>query len=137
MSLRQPPSALLFPMLLLLGTLFSAERAVAAERRDLVVFDFLSDWDEGSRGKEAAEMFRGHARRRGTYTLPDPISFEAAAGPSGASKIDMATDPATVARIAKDHFGANLVIWGQVFKLGPDEYRLHAVSYTHLTLPTN
>ena len=37
----------------------------------------------------------------------------------------MDTEAAAVARIGEEHFGANLVIWGQVFKLGPDEYQLH------------
>ena len=124
--LRQAKAAHLFPILLLLvGSVVGGGKASAAERRDLVVFDFASAWDEGLRGKEAAEMFRGHARRRGTYTLPDPISFDAAVGASGAGKIDMNTEPAAIARIAEGHFGAELVIWGQVFKLGADEYRLH------------
>jgi len=100
-----------------------AAPSLAQKRRDLVVFDFVSKWDKGVRGKEVAQMFRGHGHRRGDFTLPDPISFQEALEASHA-KVNMESAAAYVSKLASDFFGSQVAIWGEVFKISADDYRL-------------
>lgn len=92
--------------------------------RSLVVFDFASSWDGGKRGRKVAGMFRGHAARRGTFTVPDPISFEEALEASGAV-VTLDSSAAEVSAITRDFFDAEVAIWGEVTRVDADTYRLH------------
>jgi len=90
----------------------------------LVVFDFESKWDSGALGRKAAEMFRGHAKRRRAFTQLDPISFEELLASSGAI-VGTESTPADVSALAAKTFSGDVAIWGDLARSENDQYLLH------------
>ncbi len=109
---------LLFSSLLLFfpSRLHSGEKTVPSKAL-LVVYDFESRFDEGSKGRKVCESIRGHLRRRGLFTQIDPFSFEEMLKASGKS-VTGKSSAEEVAAISSEVFGADIVIWGEVEKEG-------------------
>lgn len=109
------------PLMFLLAMTAGAQHA-ALQRPVLAVFDFESDWDEGARGRQVAEMFRGDARRSDEFVQYDLPSFRELL--AGTDPVTLDTPPGEVATIARERIEADVAIWGRVERLAKDSYRL-------------
>ena len=119
------PALLVFLSLSVLALPRIAAAAAGPEPNPtLVAFDFESCWDNGRFGQWVANNFTGHAKRRGKFTILDPLSFEELLRASGA-KVNMQTPPADVAALAGEYFAADLAVWGKTERLAEDSYRIH------------
>ena len=90
----------------------------------LIIFDFESSWDSGRFGHKIAEMFYGHADRRGRFILLDPVSFSEILEASHV-KVEMNSEPVEVSALAEEQFAADVAIWGKLERIGKDNYKLH------------
>ena len=90
----------------------------------LIVFDFESDYDDGKMGKWAAHNARQKGLRRREYEIIEDLSFKDALAASG-FKPSFDKPPEEFVRVARDVFGADLVVWGKIESAGKDRYKLH------------
>lgn len=97
----------------------------APARAVIVIFDFASPDDAGTRGKKLADALRLRAARLDTLTLIDPFSMSDTLGPGDAPTMD--TPPETVARLLRDRFAAEVGLWGRVTRAADGSYTIEAV----------
>ena len=104
----------------------AAEKADApAEKPVLIVFEFEAPPRRAGLGRKIAEMFLGHALRRGRFIVLDQAAFEEVLAEAGNVKVTLKTPPAEVSRIIDESFGAQIAIWGRLEYLDADSYQLH------------
>jgi hypothetical protein len=95
----------------------------------IVVFDFVGTGNTAKRntymGRKVAEMFRGHAFRRGQFETYGQAIFEEMMLEVGNPSITLKTPLNKVAALLKDSFDAQIGVWGEVCRVKGDTYKVH------------
>jgi len=96
----------------------------------LVVFDFQSPFDENRTGRFVANNYRAKVTRYRLYRTIEDMDREAIERRAGfVARFEMAPDEALA--FARKWFGADLVMWGKVERVGGEKLRIHTRVIDH------
>lgn len=109
---------------LLVPGLLTKPSEAADKKPFIVVFDFISEFDNGKWGKWSANNIRKKATRKRKYEILDDLTFR-----DVLSQMDLKykfDDPTShFVKIGVEGFQADVIAWGKVEQTGPTSYKIY------------
>ncbi len=112
--------------LAILGILAAWVRADEPKQRAVVVFDYVSKWDEGRTGQHAAEMAYAKIRREGGFAITEMANVRDTCSTNGIT-ITPDTPLDKVKEVVRGTFDADIAIWGSVERVAGTEGEIYDI----------
>jgi hypothetical protein len=97
-----------------------------AKQKAVVVFDYVSKWDEGRTGQHAAEMAFAKIKREGRFVVTEMADVRDTCTTNGIT-ITPETPLDKVKEVVRGTFDADIAIWGQVERVAGTEGEIYDI----------